>query len=49
LVDHDKFDQYGLMTYCSLSEIDFIITDTTPNGSYQKYAKENDIHFIIAN
>jgi DeoR family transcriptional regulator, myo-inositol catabolism operon repressor len=49
LVDQDKFDKCGLMTYCSLSELDYIVTDTIPNGSYQKYAKENGIQLVIAN
>ncbi len=49
LVDHDKFDKYGLMTYCSLSDIDYLVTDKLPNNSYQEYAKNNGIQLIIAN
>lgn len=49
LVDHDKFDKYGLMTYCSLAEIDYLVTDKLPNNSYQEYAKNNGIQLIIAN
>jgi DeoR family myo-inositol catabolism operon transcriptional repressor len=48
LVDHDKFDKYGLMTYCSLDEIDVLITDKLPNDSYQEYAKNNQIQLVLA-
>jgi DeoR family myo-inositol catabolism operon transcriptional repressor len=48
LVDHDKFDKYGLMTYCGLDEINFLITDKTPNETYQEYAKKNGIQLVIA-
>ncbi|MFB5193505.1 DeoR/GlpR family DNA-binding transcription regulator [Neobacillus sp. KR4-4] len=49
LVDHDKFDKYGLMTYCSLAEIDYLVTDKLPSNSYQEYARNNAIQLIIAN
>ncbi|WP_026568553.1 DeoR/GlpR family DNA-binding transcription regulator [Bacillus sp. UNC41MFS5] len=48
LVDHDKFDKYGLMTYCGFDEIDYIVTDALPNETYQEYAKKNGIHLVIA-
>ncbi|WP_160722657.1 DeoR/GlpR family DNA-binding transcription regulator [Bacillus sp. USDA818B3_A] len=48
LADHDKFDKYGLMTYCGLHEIDFLITDQLPDDSYQEYAKNNQIQLVIA-
>jgi DeoR family transcriptional regulator, myo-inositol catabolism operon repressor len=48
LVDHDKFDKYGLMTYCGLDEIDFLITDRFPNDTYKDYAKNNSIQLVIA-
>jgi len=47
LVDHDKFDKYGLMTYCSLDKIDYLVTDIIPNEVYQNYAKKNDIQLVI--
>jgi len=47
LVDHDKFDKYGLKTYCGLDEIDYLITDSTPNESYQDYARKNHIQLIV--
>jgi DeoR family myo-inositol catabolism operon transcriptional repressor len=49
LVDHDKFDKYGLMTYCGLDEIDYIVTDKIPNETFQDYAQKNRIKFIISN
>jgi len=48
LVDHDKFDKYGLMTYCSLDDIDYLVTDKVPNDTYQEYAKNHDIQLVIA-
>jgi DeoR family myo-inositol catabolism operon transcriptional repressor len=48
LVDHDKFDKYGLMTYCRLEKIDYLVTDRIPSEIYQNYAKKNDIQVIIA-
>jgi DeoR family myo-inositol catabolism operon transcriptional repressor len=48
LVDHDKFDKYGLMTFCSLDQIDFLVTDEVPNDTYQDYAKKNGIQLVVA-
>jgi DeoR family myo-inositol catabolism operon transcriptional repressor len=48
LVDHDKFDKYGLMTYCSLDEIDCLVTNKVPNDTYQDYFKKNGIQLVIA-
>ncbi|MEH7749409.1 DeoR/GlpR family DNA-binding transcription regulator [Neobacillus drentensis] len=48
LVDHNKFDKYGLMTYCGFDEIDYIVTDALPNETYQEYAKKNGIQLVIA-
>lgn len=48
LVDHDKFDKYGLMTYCGLDEIDYLITDRNPKPSYQEFAKKNTIQLVIS-
>ncbi|PFP24738.1 DNA-binding protein [Bacillus sp. AFS073361] len=48
LVDHDKFDKYGLMTYCGFDEIDYIVTDALPNETYQEYAKKNGIQLVMA-
>ncbi|MEH7414379.1 DeoR/GlpR family DNA-binding transcription regulator [Neobacillus drentensis] len=48
LVDHDKFNKYGVMTYCNLDEIDYLVTDKTPNTSYREYAKKNSIRLVIS-
>lgn len=48
LVDHDKFDKYGLMTYCGLDKIDYLVTDIMPNEVYQDFAKKNTIQLVIA-
>ncbi|MDR4949442.1 DeoR/GlpR family DNA-binding transcription regulator [Neobacillus cucumis] len=48
LIDHDKFDKYGLMTFCGLNEIDVLITDRRPDDTYQDYAKNNQIQLVIA-
>lgn len=48
LADHDKFDKYGLMTYCELKDIDFLITDKKPNQEYEIFAKENQIELVVA-
>lgn len=46
LVDHQKFDQYALTTYCELRDIDYLVTDEIPNEQYQSYFKEHDIKII---
>ncbi len=48
LVDHDKFDKYGLMTYCNLDEIDVLITDQLPNETYQDYFNSTRHKLVIA-
>lgn len=48
LADHDKFDKHGLMTYCELKDIDFLITNKEPDKKYEVYAKENQIELIVA-
>lgn len=48
LVDHDKFDKYGLMTYCQLDKIDYLITDQMPSEVYQDYANKNGIQMVTA-
>ncbi|KKI89877.1 DNA-binding protein [Bacillus sp. SA1-12] len=48
LVDHEKFDQYALMTYCDLSELDAIITDRLPSDAYQEFANKHDIQLVIS-
>ena len=41
--DHTKFGKFALMTYCPLSEIQYLITDTTPQQKYLDYCKEHEI------
>ncbi|MED4053474.1 DeoR/GlpR family DNA-binding transcription regulator [Niallia taxi] len=47
LVDHHKFDKYALMTYCTLHDIDCLITGAEPPKEYQNFTKENNIKLII--
>ncbi|MCJ7983171.1 DeoR/GlpR family DNA-binding transcription regulator [Priestia sp. OVL9] len=48
LVDNTKFDKYGLMTYCELNEIDYLVTNKKPSEVYYDFAKDNQIELIIA-
>ncbi|MBA4495549.1 DeoR/GlpR family DNA-binding transcription regulator [Paenactinomyces guangxiensis] len=48
LVDHDKFDKYGLMTYSKLDKMDYLVTDMMPSEVYQNYAEKNGIQIVIA-
>ena len=48
LADHDKFNKYGLMTYCELKEIDYLITNKKPDKDYETFAKEHQIELVIA-
>jgi DeoR family myo-inositol catabolism operon transcriptional repressor len=48
LIDNDKFGKYGLMTYCGLEEIDYIVTDESPAEEYREFAEVNQIQLVIA-
>ncbi|MEC1524510.1 DeoR/GlpR family DNA-binding transcription regulator [Neobacillus niacini] len=48
LVDHTKFGQYGLTTYCELNKIDYLITDRMPSQEYQNLIEENHVQLVIA-
>jgi DeoR family myo-inositol catabolism operon transcriptional repressor len=48
LADCNKFGKYGLMTYCELEDIDYLISDEIPSIEYQKFARENQIELVIA-
>lgn len=48
LVDHDKFDSYGLVTYCGLEEIDYLVTNKQPAEEYQEYFKKVGTQLVIA-
>ncbi|MDT8859239.1 DeoR/GlpR family DNA-binding transcription regulator [Alkalihalobacillus sp. MEB130] len=47
LVDHNKFDQHAVMTYCDLQEIDVLITDSVPTNHYIQHAQQNNIQLVI--
>jgi DeoR family transcriptional regulator, myo-inositol catabolism operon repressor len=36
------------MTYCSLNDIDYLVTDKKPSDMYIEYAGKNGIELIIA-
>ncbi|GGO03268.1 DeoR/GlpR family DNA-binding transcription regulator [Saccharibacillus kuerlensis] len=46
MIDDSKFDKYALTTYCSLSDIDYLITNSVPNDSYMQYAQENNVKIV---
>jgi len=46
MIDDSKFDKYALTTYCSLSDIDVLVTNKMPNDSYARYARENQIRLV---
>lgn len=48
LIDHGKFNKNGVMTYCNLDEIDYLITDRMPSEKFQLYVEENGIQLITA-
>ncbi|MEC0236660.1 DeoR/GlpR family DNA-binding transcription regulator [Paenibacillus kribbensis] len=48
MIDDSKFDKYALTTYCSLSDIDYLITNSIPNASYQQYALEHGIKIVTS-
>lgn len=45
LVDHTKFDQSSLMTYCGLEDMNYIITDQTPASDYMNVFNRN--HTVV--
>jgi len=48
LADHTKFEKYGLMTFCQLDDIDYLITNKKPDEDYEAFAKEHEIELVIA-
>lgn len=46
LVDHKKFDKYGLMTYCQLKYLHYVITDELPPKTYQEYFNEHNTPIV---
>ncbi|MFD1064952.1 DeoR/GlpR family DNA-binding transcription regulator [Oceanobacillus locisalsi] len=49
LVDHQKFDKVALTTYCSLNQLDYLVTDQTPGQAYIDYCQKYNIELVIAN
>lgn len=47
LVDDSKFDMPTLMTYCSLKDLDALVTNTLPPENYVSYFQENDVRLIV--
>ncbi len=48
MIDDSKFDKYALTTYCSLSDIDYLVTNMMPNEAYVQYARENRIQIVTS-
>lgn len=46
VIDHDKFDRNGLMTYCNLDDIDYLVTDTMPSEKYIEYARDRNVRIV---
>jgi len=46
LIDDSKFDKYALTTYCSLSDIDVLVTNSTPSEEYLRYAEEHNVKIV---
>ncbi len=46
MVDDSKFDKYALTTYCELSEIDYLITNSQPGEEYRQYADKHHITIV---
>lgn len=46
LIDHEKFNKQGLITYCNLDEIHYLITDQKPPLDFCEYFDENNIKVI---
>lgn len=47
LVDHDKFETHGLKTYCSLSDVDCIVTNSEPPHEFKDYAQSHNIQILF--
>lgn len=48
LIDYSKFGTSSLMTYCSIGDIDYLITDKVPPEEYIEFINKNDVNLIIA-
>lgn len=48
LADHSKFGHFSLMTYCSLKDIQHIITDQELEEEYREFCRQNNIDVDLA-
>ncbi|MCD2345728.1 DeoR/GlpR family DNA-binding transcription regulator [Clostridium guangxiense] len=48
LADDSKFNISALMTYCKLSDIDHLITNTEPPKEYLNYFNENNVKYTVS-
>lgn len=46
MIDDSKFDKYAITTFCPLSDVDYIVTNSKPNESYQQYALQHHITIL---
>jgi DeoR family myo-inositol catabolism operon transcriptional repressor len=46
LIDDSKFDKSALTTFCSLSDIDYIVTNSKPSEKYNQYALQHQITIV---
>lgn len=49
LVDHSKIDTASLMSFCTLNELDCIVTDEKPPAKYLDYLQANHVKLLLAN
>lgn len=47
LTDYSKFNVSSLVTYCNLSDIDYLITDKVPPSEYIELIKNNSVNLIV--
>lgn len=48
LTDNSKFDKVSLITYCDLTDIDILVTDTMPSQLYTNFFSKNNIKLLIS-
>lgn len=48
MIDDIKFDKQGLITYCSLEEIDYIITNKKPPEEFHHFFQKHNIDVIYS-
>lgn len=47
LVDNSKIDTASLMSFCTLNELDCIVTDETPPAKYLDYLQDNHVKLLL--